>query len=178
MYLNLSQAVLLKIFFTLLSIVFHFFSVVFFFSLFFFILLLWISFVFYDGLFKKVGQWELFKDWPYGLQIGLNTRQTWKNGRNPSRKEIKTNKGILKLLILWYQWGKRYFQISSLKFHPLLQAFFHFLRQSKFWINPIKGVRESLLEYVRFYCKFFIVRRMTNEQDSRSMHPVSLSKIR
>ena len=55
LYLNLSHAVILKIFFTLLSIVFHFFTVVFFFSLFFFILLLWISFVFYDGLSKKVG---------------------------------------------------------------------------------------------------------------------------
>ena len=55
MYLNLSHAVLIKIFFTLLSIVFRFFTVVFFSSFFFLILLLWISFVFYDGLSKKAG---------------------------------------------------------------------------------------------------------------------------
>ena len=81
---------------------------------------------------KKQDSWCSFKDWPYGLQIRWNTRQTWKNGWNTSRKGIKTNKDILKLLILWYQWGKRYFQISSLKFYPLLQASFHFLRQSRF----------------------------------------------
>ena len=46
LYLNLSNTVVLKIFFTLLSIVFHFFTMVFFFSVLFFILLLWISFVF------------------------------------------------------------------------------------------------------------------------------------
>lgn len=75
---------------------------------FFFILVLWVFFVFFDSWSKKADSWEIFVESVFPMVFKL-TWGTWKDGINPSRKEIKGNKYILKLLISWYQWGNRYF---------------------------------------------------------------------
>ena len=65
-------------------------------------------FVFFDSWSKKADSWEIFVESVFPMVFKL-TWGTWKDGINPSRKEIKGNKYILKLLISWYQWGNRYF---------------------------------------------------------------------
>ena len=97
LYLNLSHAVLLKIFFHTFINCFSFFH-----SGFLFFSLFSLSSFFKFLLFSMMDYLSQLKIDPMIFKLAWIQEKPEKNGRNPSRKGIKTNKDISKLSILWY----------------------------------------------------------------------------